>query len=149
MRPFVKILFALSLAAFLGAGCATITPRQHRPAGEAAVIRDLLQQQIRDWNAGNLDGFMRVYAKSDKTRFASGGEIALGWQTVSDRYHTKYGNRAAMGLLDFSGLEVTMLAPDAAFVFGRWHLKRQEDEPSGLFTLIMRKTPEGWRIVHD
>ena len=40
-------------------------------------------------------------------------------------------------------------ADDAATVFGRWKLVREDDEPHGLFTLVMRRFDEGWRIVHD
>jgi ketosteroid isomerase-like protein len=42
-----------------------------------------------------------------------------------------------------------MLSPDAAVVVGRWQLKRTNDEPHGRFTLIFKRLPEGWRIVHD
>jgi ketosteroid isomerase-like protein len=42
-----------------------------------------------------------------------------------------------------------MLSPDAAAVLGRWRLKRANDEPHGRFTLIFKRLPEGWRIVHD
>jgi beta-aspartyl-peptidase (threonine type) len=54
-----------------------------------------------------------------------------------------------MGLLTFSDLEITSLGPDAAVVLGRWKLKRAQDQPHGRFTLIFRKTADGWRIVHD
>lgn len=51
--------------------------------------------------------------------------------------------------MSFSNLEVTILGPEAALAFGRWQLQRGQDQPSGLFTVILRKLPEGWRIVHD
>jgi ketosteroid isomerase-like protein len=54
-----------------------------------------------------------------------------------------------MGTLAFSDIEITPLSADAAVVLGRWHLKRANDEPHGRFTLIFRRLPEGWRIVHD
>ena len=54
-----------------------------------------------------------------------------------------------MGELTFSNIEVSTLAPNSALAFGGWHLKRGGETFSGLFTLIFRKTPEGWRIVHD
>jgi ketosteroid isomerase-like protein len=54
-----------------------------------------------------------------------------------------------MGALTFSDLEITLLSPDAAVVLGRWNLKRANDQPHGRFTLIFKRTPEGWRIVHD
>jgi ketosteroid isomerase-like protein len=145
-RLFFKPGMTCGLAAALVTGCQTSGHGSH---GTEAEVRAVLEQQVRNWNAGNLASFMEIYARSDRTRFASGGDISLGWQTVFDRYRKKYGDRAAMGTLRFSDLEVSMLAPDATLAFGRWRLQREKDQPSGLFTLILRKTPEGWRIVHD
>ena len=54
-----------------------------------------------------------------------------------------------MGTLRFDDLDVQGLGPGWAVVFGRWHLEREADAPSGLFTLLFNKRPEGWRIVHD
>jgi ketosteroid isomerase-like protein len=28
-------------------------------------------------------------------------------------------------------------------------LKREKDEPGGVFTLVWQRFPEGWKIVHD
>ena len=147
MKRFIPFIgLNLILGGCLGVGCRTA------PTGVGdgqAAVRANLDQQVRAWNAGNLAAFMEVYDKSEKTRFASGGDISLGWQTVYDRYQKKYGSGATMGALRFSDLEITLLAPDAALAFGRWHLKRELDESSGLFTLVFRKTSAGWRIVHD
>jgi ketosteroid isomerase-like protein len=143
---FQHFATSLALVVVLAAGCQTSSLQQD---GAEATVRAALDQQVREWNAGNLAGFMETYAKSEQTRFASGGDISLGWQTVFNRYQKKYGSRAAMGTLSFSNLEVTQLGPDAALAFGRWHLKRESDEPSGLFTLVFRRTSAGWRIVHD
>jgi ketosteroid isomerase-like protein len=109
----------------------------------------VLDQQVKDWNAGDIGKFMRGYDRSEKTRFASGGNITLGWQAVMDRYQRTYSDKAAMGTLTFSDLDITALSEDSALAFGRWHLKREKDEPSGLFTLLFRKTSDGWKIVHD
>src|SRR5260370_35909581 len=54
-----------------------------------------------------------------------------------------------MGLLTFSDLEIMPLDSDSAVVLGHWKLKRTQDRPHGRFTLIFRKTADGWRIVHD
>ena len=142
----IKVVLSFVLVGVLTSGCRTANVRPDR--AEAAV-RAALDQQVREWNAGNLAGFMETYARSEQTRFASGGDISLGWQTVFDRYQRKYGTRAAMGTLRFSDIEITPLGSDAALAFGHWHLKRDADAPSGLFTLVFRRTKEGWRIVHD
>jgi len=92
---------------------------------------------------------MNSYARSPSTAFVSEDEVRRGWETVRERYRVKYSNRAKMGRLSFPEIEVTMLSSDAALVLGRWRLKRTNDEPHGRFTLIFKRLPEGWRIVHD
>ena len=118
-------------------------------AGADRQIRAVLDAQVRAWNAGDLRGFMEGYARSGRTRFQSGGDVSLGWQTVFERYQNRYADRPSMGTLAFSEVEVSPLAPDAALAFGRWRVERAQDATSGLFTLLFRRTPAGWRIVHD
>jgi ketosteroid isomerase-like protein len=147
MKPSPSLLtLMLAAIAVAFAGCGS--PLKGSASAEAQ-IRAMLEQQERDWNAGNLAAFMEGYAKSDTTRFASGGNVAYGWQTVFDRYRKKYTDPASMGKTTFSDLEVTMLSPGAAMAFGRWHQKGSNGEGSGVFTLILRKTSAGWRIIHD
>jgi beta-aspartyl-peptidase (threonine type) len=55
-----------------------------------------------------------------------------------------------MGKLEFSDLNIEALSPDAAFVRGSWKLTMSDGKaPHGLFTLVFRRLPEGWKIVHD
>lgn len=129
------------------------TPAQRTPAATAtdptADITALLTAQTDAWNRGDIDTFMATYAHTDALRFASADHVTYGWQATRDRYHERYPDRAAMGHLTFSDLDVTRLADDAAIVFGRWQLTRTADAPHGLFTLTVRKTPDGWRIFQD
>ena len=112
-------------------------------------IRSVLRAQQEAWNRGDIDGFMNGYARSPSTVFVSGDEVRRGWDIVRERYRTKYSDRAKMGTLTFSEIEITLLSPDAAVVLGHWRLKRAKDRPHGRFTLIFKRLPEGWRIVHD
>ena len=114
-----------------------------------AEIRAVIQAQQEAWNRGDIDGFMNGYARSKSTIFVSEDTVTRGWQTVRDRYKKKYSDRAKMGTLKFSDLEITSLGADSALALGRWKLKRTKDQPHGRFTLIFRKTADGWRIVHD
>ena len=114
-----------------------------------AEIQSVLTAQQDAWNRGDIDAFMNGYAQSASTVFISEDNVERGWQTVRERYRVKYSDRAKMGTLSFSEIEVTMLSPDAAVVLGRWRLKRANDEPHGRFTLVFKRLPEGWLIVHD
>ena len=115
----------------------------------AAEIRAVMSAQVAAWNRGDIDGFMDGYARSDATEFVSGDKITRGWRTVRDGYRKKYGSREKMGRLTFSDIKITALSGDAAITLGRWQLVRQSDKPHGIFTLLFRRTPVGWRIVHD
>ena len=118
-------------------------------ANAPAEIRAVMTEQVAAWNRGDIDGFMAGYARSASTQFVSGDKITRGWQTVRDNYRKKYDSREKMGTLKFSEIKVTPLASDAAIVLGRWQLVRRKDKPHGTFTLLFRRMPAGWRIVHD
>jgi ketosteroid isomerase-like protein len=92
---------------------------------------------------------MAGYARTDTLRFASGGTVRRGWQATLERYQRGYPDRAAMGTLSFDRLDITPLSDGWALVFGAWRLTRADDAPHGLFTLVLRRTDDGWRIVHD
>ena len=116
-----------------------------------AEVEHVLRLQQEAWNRHDLEGFMEGYWKSSELTFFSGGKENRGWQAALDRYKAAYASPGhEMGKLEFAGLRIEMLGPEAAFVRGEYHLTMPDGRtPQGLFTLIFRKFPEGWKIVHD
>lgn len=117
-------------------------------ARDLGAIRKVLDEQAAAWNRGDIDGYMEGYARGDDTMFV-GTTVNRGWQTVRDRYRTKYDTPAKMGKLDFSDLALRPLGSDDVVVTGAWELTREADKPHGRFTLIFHRTAAGWRIVYD
>ena len=139
----MRHLLVLALAA---CGAA---PRAFRPADDAAV-RAVLTSQRDAWNRGDLDGFMAGYAHREDLVFTSGGKIRRGWQETYAKYRAKYGAApSTMGHLDFEILGVQPLGADGAIVLGRWKLTATPNAGSGVFSVALARTPDGWRIVHD
>jgi beta-aspartyl-peptidase (threonine type) len=128
-----------------------LLPRAARAQSTPAEIESILHAQQDAWNAHNLEAFMSGYWNSPELTFFSGGNAARGWQAAIDRYRKNYQAQGKeMGKLEFSDLRVETLSPDSAFVRGSWHLTMSDGKtPHGLFTLIFRRFPEGWKIVHD
>ena len=124
-------------------------PKNDHDAEIIAAVRAVVDAQKDAWNRGDIEGYMDGYDRSPNTVFLSGDNVSRGWQTVHDRYQKNYNSREKMGTLEFSDLEVSVVSKDTAVMIGRWHLARANDEPHGRFTLIFRKTKQGWRIVHD
>lgn len=113
-------------------------------------IQHVLDDQTAAWNRGDLESFMIGYWHSPELSFFSGGDHKHGWQETIDRYRARYQSEGKeMGKVTFNDVQIDMLAPDSAWVRGRWQVVTAKNTMGGLFTLIMKKRPEGWRIVHD
>ena len=94
---------------------------------------------------------MAGYWNSPELTFFSDAKIYSGWQSTLERYRKTYQSEGReMGKLEFSDLKIEALAPDAALVRGAWHLTMSDGKtPHGWFTLVFRKFPDGWKIIHD
>src|SRR5436190_24097568 len=94
---------------------------------------------------------MHSYQNSPDITFV-GKEVSRGYEAVLARYRRTYGDRAKMGTLRFSEIEVKMLGPDSALILGRFNLDRTKEgggPASGRYTLIAKRTAAGWKIIHD
>jgi len=120
-------------------------------ADSRSAIERVLHAQQEAWNHHDLDAFMSGYWNSPHLTFFSGAKETSGWQATLDRYRTTYTSPGhEMGKLDFSDLRIEMLGPSSAFARGSWHLTMSDGKaPHGKFTLIFRKFPDGWKIIHD
>ena len=141
------------MRAFLFAALA-LTPllaQTPQPADPVAAVRRLLEDQQQAWNRHDLEGFMSGYWNSADLTFFSGAQQIVGWQGAIDRYRKNYQQAGKeMGRLEFSDVKIESLGNDTAFVRGAWRVTMSDGKsPHGLFTLIFRKFPNGWKIVHD
>jgi ketosteroid isomerase-like protein len=136
----------------LVASCALAAASSMGPSGDVkSAVEHVLRSQQDAWNHHDLDAFMAGYWNSPKLTFFSGAKEMSGWQATLDRYRATYASPGhEMGTLEFSDLRIEMLGLKAAFVRGAWHLTMPDGKsPHGLFTLVFRKFPAGWKIVHD
>ena len=155
IKPRITRISLLAGLCVLLAACQISSPppktvETHSVSEIRADILQVLQTQQAAWNSGDVSGFMQGYWKSPKLRFASGGDVTRGWQTVHDRYRSRYADKAAMGQLSFTDLETEILASGTdAVIYGRWQLTRDGDSPNGLFMLLLRQFNGHWKIISD
>ena len=152
MTPSLTFGKSLLLAALFGAPACSRpddTPDKTSDAA-AAAIRQVLTTQTAAWNRGDIPGFMQGYWHSDSLVFIGRKGPSYGWQQTLVNYQKSYPDAATMGQLDFSGLRITMLAPDAAQVVGHWHLARPKaGDVQGYFLLVLRQVEGKWVVVAD
>ena len=123
---------------------------QANPSAQAA-IQHVLDQQTADWNRGDVAAFMQGYENSPHTTFVS-QTVQYGYETILERYKKLYTTPAAMGKLTFTHLAIRLLDPTYASVTGNFHLERAENgggNANGIFSLLFRKTSQGWKIILD
>ena len=148
LRSHPWVALALLPVLLLALAASRLTA-QSGPSAEERAIRNVLTTQQAAWNRGDIPAFLQGYWNSPDLTFAGSDGFVRGYDGLLERYQKSYPNAEAMGQLDFSGLEIRSLGPDAAMVLGHWHLRRPIGDVGGVFTLIFHRFPTGWRIVHD
>jgi len=135
---------------YLGAHSAPPPPKTQVAAGDpSSEIRAVLTEQQSAWNRGDIPAFLQGYWNSPELTFAGSDGIVRGYDGLMERYLKTYPDKARMGELEFSGLQIRSLGSDSALVLGHWHLKRSVGHVGGVFSLVFHRFPVGWRIIHD
>jgi ketosteroid isomerase-like protein len=117
---------------------------------ELDVVKVVMAQE-RAWNAGDMESYVKGYKDSPDTLFV-GHQISKGYAQILEDYRRNYSTRASMGTLAFSELEVHPLSETFAVCLGKFHLDRSKKDggaADGVFSLVLEKTDQGWKIVLD
>jgi len=112
-------------------------------------IEGLLTKQVEAWNEGNLEKFMETYWKSEKLSFVGSRGPTFGWQETLDNYKKGYPDKAAMGQLKFTILNISKIDRKTVYVIGKFELTREIGNLSGYYTLLIQKIGKEWLIVSD
>lgn len=117
-------------------------------------LSEQLRKSASKWNSGDLEGFLQDYLQTEEMTFTSGGQVLQGYEALLERYQQSYGESAeSMGKLSFADFKVWRLGSDDALVVGRWELKQNQKgvdkTHEGVFTLVMVKVDDQWKILHD
>lgn len=116
------------------------------------AIQKLMKDSQAAWNRGDLPAFASYYEDSPETTFMGREVVRGGTAAILQRYRKSYPTREAMGTLTFSEIVIRPLADGVALVTGKFALQRTKEgggDASGRYTLVLRRTPSGWKIIHD
>lgn len=142
----MKVLFTGILVAILFTASFAGTKIGAKERGE---IIGLLDKQVQAWNEGNLEKFMQTYWNSEKLSFVGSRGPTYGWQATLESYKKGYPDKAAMGNLKFTILDISKIDRKTVYVIGKFELTREMGNLSGHFTLVIQKNENKWLIVSD
>ena len=112
-------------------------------------VRNLLLQQTKAWNRGDISGFMQTYWQNDSLMFISKEGVTWGWKNTLERYKKGYPDKETMGQLSFDVVQIKRLSAEYFFVVGKWMLKRNAGDLSGHYNLLMKRIKGKWKIIAD
>jgi beta-aspartyl-peptidase (threonine type) len=108
-----------------------------------------MQASAEAWNRGDMAGHVAIYTDS-ASMMTSRGPM-FGRDSIANglaRSFWKDGKPTQQ--LRFEDLVVRPLGADYALVTGAFILSGGEKaETRGRYTLVWRRTPDGWRLIHD
>jgi ketosteroid isomerase-like protein len=113
------------------------------------AIQAILDNQITAWNKGDIDAFMVGYLESDSLVFIGKSGPTYGYQNTLANYKQGYPDTSHMGKLKFEIINMKPLGDNYYFIIGKWFLKRTVGDLNGVYTLVFRKTKDGWKIISD
>jgi ketosteroid isomerase-like protein len=127
------------------------------PTADETAIRAALDAQVAAWNRADIPAFMQTYENSPDTTFI-GAHLRKGYGPILERYKENYTTVAQMGSLSFANLDIRLLpnscgVSEFAVATGTFHLERsakgEAKKDDGIFSLVWRKGPQGWKILLD
>jgi ketosteroid isomerase-like protein len=156
MKCFLPI-FALLFIVFTPVSRAQTAHEAAAATADETEIRVAIKAQSDAWNRADIPAFMQAYEDSEDTTFI-GLKLRKGYQPILKRYQDNYTSREQMGTLSFSNLDIRLLPngcgkTELALATGNFHLDRTQHGASakddGIFSLVWRKGPHGWKIILD
>lgn len=114
-----------------------------------AGVRALLTEMVDAWNRGDLAAHVAAYADS-ATWVASTG-VVTGRDSIQALLARSFIREGRLrGRLRFDDVAVRRLEESLALATGAFVLDMGTGTPvRGRFSLLVRRTPQGWRVVHD
>lgn len=128
---------------------ATASQSQNVSVKTHNALIDLLAQQQKLWNQGDIEGYMSYYWNSDSLKFITKHGVTTGWKPTLEMYKKHFPDKEAMGVLTFDDFTVIKLDKKTALVTGRYTVVRKNDTLTGRFSLVCRKISRKWKIILD
>ena len=148
IRRFLLVLWLVTSTS-LASGC-RIEIEDTGDSNVTVAVERMLSESAHAWNRGELAGFMDDYLESENTTYIGRSGFVTGYDSIEARYAPWFEPGAARDSLRFEEVRVRRLGAVDAIATARWILHRGDTiTGSGPFTLVLRHTSGGWKIIHD
>jgi len=145
MRTFIA-------TALTGAVMSTLVVGQTPASIQRQEIQAFVRSYVDAVNRSDLTSYVDMYARTPELITISSGEITRGWEAIRNEANQMMGTEGAYrispGIVEVMSLGPTRALALLPFV-ATVNTDRGTIQLRGAMSLIVEKTPEGWKIIHD
>ena len=142
MQIFNKLIPALIFLSCLG----------HAGFSQSKDIRNMLkvmELEEKYWSAGDIEGYVSLYAPGDSTRMILSKGDAYGRENIL-AFYKKYWPKEKMGKLELDGESFEKISRKYYFVTGYFHVTYPDGKKiEGRYSSLMKKVKGKWYIYTD
>lgn len=113
------------------------------------AVSDALDAAAAAWTSGQVDAVMATYVHDEPLLVFLGDTPLKGPDSVRAALDARAAQPGGLGTLSYEWFETLQFDVNTAVVSGRAVVTRNGKTHRGLFTRILRRTADGWLIVHD
>lgn len=113
------------------------------------AVSDALDAAAAAWTSGQVDAVMATYVHDEPLLVFLGDTPLKGPDSVRAALDARAAEPGGLGALSYEWFETLQFDVNTAVVSGRAVMVRGGKTHRGLFTRILRRTVDGWLIVHD
>jgi uncharacterized protein (TIGR02246 family) len=118
-----------------------------KPAG-AEAVQNVLKSLEAAWNAHDARAYTDNYWHSADLTVFDDGQVSKGWDAVFAANVKNFKDNPST--LTISQVQAQLVGTSTAYATGAWQVAGADGKPQqGLFTLILRKFGNAWKIIHD
>jgi ketosteroid isomerase-like protein len=134
-------------------GVTTASPRvSHLPAYSTAqtfdAVSNFLDEAAALWSEGDVEALMATYVDDEPLLVFLGDTPLKGPDAVKAALDAR-ATDGGLGAMSYEWFETMQFDANTVVASGRVVMARKGEIHRGLFTRVLRRTPDGWRIVHD
>jgi ketosteroid isomerase-like protein len=112
------------------------------------AVTNTLDAAAEAWSSGDIEAVMATYVADEPLLVLLGDTPLKGPDAVRAALEARAA-QPGLGQMTYEWFETLQFDVNTTVVSGRVVVRRDARTSRGLFTRVLRRTPDGWRIVHD
>ena len=113
------------------------------------AVSNTLDAAAEAWSSGDVEAVMATYVNDEPLLVFLGDTPVKGPDAVRAALEARAAQPGGLGQMTYEWFETLQFDVNTTVVSGRVVMRREGKTHRGLFTRVLRRTEDGWRIVHD